>query len=475
MPKINVTGPAYESPSVDTNFQRCVNWYPETGGIEGKDQLILLPTPGLKDFSDVAGADSVVRGLIEHQGTLYAVVDNTFYSINSAGTATSEGTLTTNSSRVQMAAIDDEIFIVDGTNGYRYVISSDTFSQITDVDFPSGTTSVTSQDGFIIVREASGNRFYISSVNDGSAWNALDFASKEGAPDNLKAVVSNSRQLWLFGERTTEVWVNTGSASFPFQRLSDVFIDWGAVSEHAITPLDNTLFWLAQSRNGSLSVVKAQGFGAVLVSTPAIANKISSYTTISDAFSYGYHLNGHDFYVLTFPTEGVTWVYDVSTNMWHERSSFVDQEDTRHRSNCYAFAFNKHLVGDFDSGSIYELDNDTYTDDGTRIRRVRTTRHFHNDNRQVTFNNLTIDVETGVGLTSGQGSDPQYMLRVSRDGGRTWGNERWRSPGKIGIYDERMVWHLLGTGRVFTFEISVTDPIKAVIIDARADITIGRN
>ena len=476
MPRIRFNGPAYEARSKDANAQKCINWYPEKDTREGKnDRFYLMPTPGLTSFSAVEGVDSVVRGLFEHQGTLYAVVGSTFYSIDSEGTATSEGTLSSSTGLVQIAGVDDGIVIVDGTAGYRYVPSTDSFTTISDSDFPSTVKTITSQDGYFITHEPNTQKFRISNLNDGATWDTLDFASAEGSFDEIVACVSDNRQLWIFGETTTEVWINTGASAFPFERIQDVFLDWGLAAERSVVKLDNTLYWLAKSKNGSGAIVKANGFTAQIVSTPAIMNKINSYDTIDDAFGYSYQLQGHEFYVLTFPTEGATWVYDASTGLWHERTSFLDNEYTRHRSNCYAFAYNKHFIGDFATGTIYELDPDVYTEDGTAIRRVRVTQHTHKDTKLLTMRNLVVDVESGPGLQTGQGSDPQYMLRVSRDGGRTWGNERWRSPGKAGIYDARMIWNLLGIARTFTMELSITDPVNAIIIGAHAEIETGSN
>ena len=470
MAQLPIVGPAYESKSKDQSTQQCINWYLEQGA-DGT-ATALMPTPGLISFSTPGGTSNSMRAMHEHKGILYAVMSDTLYSISSTGTATSLGSLNSTTGLVSIASVDDELLVVDGTNGYSYIPTSTIFTVITDSDFPDGTETVTAQDGFFITNEPDTGRFRISRLLDGLTWDTLDFASAEGVPDNLQTCYSDNRQLWLFGDRTTEIWYNAGS-SFPFARIDGVFIDMGTPAKASVSKIDNTLFWLAQDRNGSLSIVKANGFTPQVISTPAISYQISTYNTVSDAFAITYGHEGHLFYALTFPTEGVTWVYDALTGTWHERSSFADTIHTRWRANCYANVYGKHFVGDYTSGTIYQLDGDTYTEDGAVITRTRITQHVALEKRIFSVYNLVIDFERGVGLNTGQGSDPKYMLSVSKDGGNTYGNEMWRSPGKIGVYDERAVWTRLGRARSMTFKLKITDPVKAIILAASAGIEVG--
>ena len=182
--------------------------------------------------------------------------------------------------------------------------------------------------------------------------------------------------------------------------------------------------------------------------------------------------------MLIFPTGNVTWVYDVVTQLWHEKESYpvlIDGTQGRHRSNCYANFAGKHLVGDYLNGKIYEMDMDTYTDNGEVIRRARTTEIVHAERKRLFFNKFEVEFEAGVGLVSGQGSDPQAMLQWSDDNGHTWSNEHWRGIGAIGKYSKRAIWNRCGQSRNRSFKISMTDPVKPVILNATASIDIGEN
>jgi hypothetical protein len=223
-------------------------------------------------------------------------------------------------------------------------------------------------------------------------------------------------------------------------------------------------------------VIRADGYSPSIVSTNHLHYLFESYTTTSDAIGFGYVQEGHSFYVLTFPTEKKTWVYDASTNLWHQRRSYpVDAagDEGRHRANCYAFFDGKHLVGDYTDGKIYEWDMGVYKDGTQTIRRIRTSQIVHNDRKNIFFHKFELDFEGGVGLATGQGNDPQAMLQWSDDGGHTWSNEQWVDIGPIGEYTARAVWRRLGRSRNRVFRVMVSDPVKFVLIAAHLDGEVG--
>ena len=260
--------------------------------------------------------------------------------------------------------------------------------------------NVTFQDGYFAVSKPDTDEFYVSSLNDGLNWDALDFASAEGQSDDLVAVESDHREMWLFGERTIEVWYNSGDVTFPFERVQGGFQETGCMATASIAKADNSLFWLGRDDRGWGIVYRADGYTPRRVSTHAIEKDIQSYDDVSDAFAYTYQQDGHIFYVLTFPSGNRTWVYDVSTNLWHKRSYYDGEDDIRHRGNCFAHFDEELIVGDYSNGKLYKLDLDTYTDDGDEIRRIRTAYHVHNERKRSVCTRYEIDMEFGVGLTS---------------------------------------------------------------------------
>ena len=199
--------------------------------------------------------------------------------------------------------------------------------------------------------------------------------------------------------------------------------------------------------------------------------------TLSDAFAFTYQQEGHIFYVLTFPAASKTWVYDASTQAWHERAwrTPLTGDLKRWRANCSVFAHGLHLVGDFESGNVYALDLDTYTDNGEAILRLRTTATTEGLQNRLFYSSLQVDMETGVGSAIGQGADPLLMLRYSDDGGHTWSNEKTATAGKVGEYGARAQFNRLGAGRNRVWELSMTDPVKFAVFGAVVEGAPGTN
>jgi len=468
-------GQTYSSRSLNANAQKCVNLFPE---IEkgGKNVAVLYGTPGLELFVQLAG-EAIRRGKMLALGDFfYAVAHDKLYKVNAIGTAIVLGTLNTTSGSVSMAHNGTQIIVVDGDYGYIYNTGTEVFAEITDPDFP-GADTVTFMDGYFIFNKPNTKSFMITGLYDGTTVDALDIASAEGAPDNILAIVNDHRELWLYGEKTTEVWYNSGNADFPFDRMDGVFIESGLAAPASVIKGDNATSWISSNEYGHGTIVRAEGYTPKVISTRAIEEEMRTYSSISDAFGWIYSVAGHVFHVWTFPSGNATWVYDAATKMWHKWSSYNGdlQEQGRHRADSHVFFNGKHYVGDYQTGKIYELKMDVYTDNGDPIIRKRACQHLSSDEKRTVYHKLQIVLESGVGLTSGQGSDPQAMLRMSKDGGHTWSAERWVSFGKKGEYKDRVLWRRLGFARDMVFEVTVSDPVPVVIIAATLNGTQARH
>lgn len=465
-------GGAYKGRSTDINAQVCINYYPEVDQMEAKNIRALFGTPGLVQFATTSTVQEV-RGFHVVGAYLYAVAGMNLYRIDSGGSVdTITGTLNSTTGKVWMADNGTELVITDGVKGYIYDTSlAGDLTQIADADFPI-PSSVAFQDGYFIVTEKDTGKMYISASYDGNTWDPLDYATAEAHPDDAQMVIMDHRELWVFGEQSIEVYYNSGDADFPFDRVPGVYIQEGTDAPGSVCRCQNTLFYL----NHKGQVCRINGYNPQVVSTPHIEYMISTYGTTSDALAYSYSQEGHEFYVLTFPLAQITWVYDAVTSYWHQRRSYptdLHGDDGRHRGNCYALFDRKHLVGDYENGKIYEMSMSTYTDDSEAIRRIRAAQIIHNDRKLIFFNAFEIDFESGVGLYTGQGNDPQAMLDWSDDGGHTWSNEHWVDIGAIGEYRARAVWRRLGRSRNRVFRVSISDPVKTVIIAAHLDAQLG--
>lgn len=441
------------------SVQRVLNLFAEESPPQEKTPVSLYATPGLVALGPAIDP-ATVRGLHVMAGVLYAVAGATLYKVDAGAAATSMGTVA-GDGPVIMANNGRQILITN-TNNQGYIASGASVAQIANPNFP-GAGSVCFIDGYFIVNAPGSKKFFISVLNDGTSWNALDFGSAEADPDFIIRVFADHRELWLFGTSSIEIFYNSGASPFPFERVSGAFITRGCLAPLAVAALDNSIFWLADDG----IVYRANGYTPVRVSTHAIERLIATMPNRTEARSFSYTQEGHGFYVLTFPNNG-TVVYDAATGLWHERQ-------TQGRKDWavidYARAYDRHVAGAFTSGKLFAIDPDTPTEDGMQIRRQAVTPSIWAESDRATMSKFQVDFETGVGLTTGQGSDPQAMLDFSDDGGKTWSNEKWASIGQIGKYKNRAKWDQLGQFRQRNMRVTVSDPVVVAIHGAYAEIT----
>lgn len=459
--KIGLVGPTYQEWSLPFDAQRTVNLFPVLDQM-GKEVAALYGTPGLELFT-VAG-NNPVRGLFQAtSGRGFAVAGAILYEITADGVSTNRGTLDQSSGTVSMAENGFQLCICDGMDLYIFTYETGVFQKVTGTALPSAGT-VTSLDGYFIINRNDTGSFYLSGLYDGLSWAALDFATAESSPDNLVRVFNAIGQLWLLGSETTEVWTNTGNSAFPFQRIAGAKMEIGCLAKHSAVEIDNSLFWLGADKFGRGIVYQARGFTPRRVSNNPIELIIQGADDLDEIRAYSYQEGGHLFYVLTGGGLGTTLVYDVTTQIWHERA-YLNEFGTYEQQlgACYMYIFGRHLVGDRRNGNIYEMSRDIYSDNGDAIKRQRIYTHLSDENRRVRYNRLEIGFESGVGLQSGQGSDPMISLRLSKDGARTWSDYFTTSIGKVGEYRTRAVFRRLGITEQMTFSVEISDPVKVAI------------
>lgn len=444
--------------SVNVSAQRRLNLYLEFRPQDDGIRIVAYGTPGLTLFADFG--DTPARGFHVVGTLLYVVHRGTFWEVNNAGTMTSRGTLLTTTGRVYFADNGTTIMVVDGQFGYTFNTSTPgvPLAQITDVDFPTPNT-VTWLDQYFIVDKALSGRFYISALGDPTNWDALDFANAEGNPDNLVRVFTDHGELIPLGDVTTEFWGDSGTADFPFARLGSAVVEWGLAARESLTKFENSLMFLGRNRMGECQVVLLNGYTPEPVGGQDFLDAINKYSTVNDATAFSYMNNGHPFYQINFPTASKSWLYDGSTKVWSE----VGTDVARHRANMGVFFINRMIVADWENGKLYTLDKTSFSDNGVSISRQIVSRHIIGED-YVPISQLWLDMEEGVGLVSGQGSDPQVSLEVSEDRGHTWSNEIWRSFGKIGDFKNRAQWNRLGSAMSWTFRVKVTDPVKVALM-----------
>jgi hypothetical protein len=455
--KTPIFGAGLQAKSLNVSSQERVNFYADIQAVEDKTRIVYYGTPGLALFTDELG-DTPVRGMISVDELLYVVHRGTFYEINNSASVTSRGSIASTSGRVDMSYNGTQILMTDGTTAYTYTISSTTLAAVSDAQFPDAATTCTWQDGYSIVEF--GSDFYISALDDATSWTATDLASAESNPDDIERVFAYQGQLVLFGPLTTEFWGNVGNADFPYARIGGGVIQTGLAAKWSVAEVDGGLMFLGQNEMGDVQIYMLRGYQATPVSTADLEVEINGYATNSDATALSYRHSGHGFYQINFPTEGKSWLYDATTGLWSRLKYGIN---ARHRAEIGTTFLNKIIVSDYENGKLYRLEPEVYTDNGDILVSKLVSKHLF-DHDYVSIYELWLDAETGVGTATGQGSSPYAMLRVSKDGGHSWGNELWASLGPIGTYKTRLIWRRLGRARDWVFEVAISDPVKRVIM-----------
>lgn len=473
-------GPSYVSHSSIADGERTVNWYVERLEVEGgSTQLALYPTPGVETL--VTATTAPGRAHLVAKGREFAVIGTTFGEVSADGTTfTSRGTVAIDSSPATLSYNGDgggQVFVTSGNNGYLFTLATNVFAQVR-----TGATAMGAHlDGYFLALDTATSTLFLSDLLNGATWDPTQFAQRSTAPDAWIAVKILDRYVYLFGSQTSEVWYNAGTFPFPFKLHPSGLIPYGIAAAFSATDVGGSLCWLAKTAQGQGAVLQASGFTPQVISTFALQVALGSYSTLSDAVGDTYEDLGHTFYVLTFPTANATWTYDAtptlqltSAQKWAERGTWISESnryDAWHPL-YHAFVNGQHRMLDRSSGAIFRVSSDLGVDVESRpLRRLRRPPGLWAENQRLVVSEFAVDLETGVGLVTGQGSDPQISLRISRDGGKTWGSERWRSAGAMGEYTTRVRWVRCGSARHWVPELLVTDPIPWRVLGARVRVS----
>ena len=456
-----VVGGSSQELSLPFNAERTVNMYAVLDQ-RGIKPASLYARPGNVLFASVGvGAGRV--GFNSTNGRAFVVSGAVLYEVNSDGSSIARGNLLQSAGNITVAENGFQLAVCDGIDLYILTYATNAFQRVVNANLPSAASVIFLDGYFIVNRSLNSGIFQISAPYDGLSWAALDFATAESSPDSLLRVANIYGQLWLFGAISTEIWSNTGSAAFPFQRVNSAAkLSVGTVAPFSVLELDNTAYWIGRDTNGVGIVYKADGFSPARISTEAIELRIQSAPDLSSLKAMTYQEAGHIFYIITGGGMETALVYDVSTKLWTEwayLNSFGEYELPL--TNYLFFAFGKTLGLDRNNGNIYHQSQNYYSDNGEEIARDRIFTHIFDNGNPFLIKNLVINFETGVGNSSVP--DPKVMLYLSNDGGRTFYTYFETALGKIGKFLSRVIFWRLGRHRECTFRVRITDAVKVAI------------
>lgn len=479
MSRFDFVGSTYTAQSPKFQNARAINLYCETaevqGGGKGGSPQMLVKIPGRTVTHTLP--DTPLRCLYSGDGVrVFAVSGATLYELFEDGTFAVQGATETANSPAQIFSNGAQLLVISGTGGYV----PDGAGNCTRVVFGC-MGGYLDRYGIVLKGAAPGESktFALSNVGDFNIWDDLDFANVDQTPDNIQSLIVDHRQILFLKQQASVFYGDSGNPDFPMEPLQGSNIEQGSIAPWSVQRIDNTVMWLGGDERGAGVVWRMEGYTPRRVSTYAVENAIQAYTragiTIRDAVGCVIQDQGHSFYLLHFPTANTTWVYDCSTNLWHERLVWDSITSTwncdRARYHCYAWG--KHLVGGGDAtGQVYNQSVDIYDDAGVPIRWLRIAPHIADPgSKMIFYSNLFIDFQVGVGNAAAPA--PTCMVRHSNDGGYNWGAETQIPLGAVGQYSARARQVMCGSGRDRNIEVSGTDAVAIAIVDADIQAEVG--
>jgi hypothetical protein len=467
---VQITGASYQSRSRPLSSQRTVNWYQQASK-QANYSFVLMPFPGLLLNSSDPGAD---RGFNRMGETLYQVKGESLYFIRNGRTGR-QGAIP-GTDRCIMANDGENLFIVSSTGVYHYSTITGTINLVTDSNIV-GAKSVDFINNQFLYTDSQFTT--VSNVGDGTTANGLNKIGEETNPDSLVRDYVFDELIYRFGTRTIATWYNSGEGNPPIEKLQGRTFEVGLAAIHSVANTDNALYWLADDRR----IYRTTAGTKEVISTNPISNEIDGYakqaiTNISDAIGSTFTMDNDSFYVLTFPSNNKTFLYNETLGElgWSELSSGT--QGGRYQGNSFIDAYGKTFVADVTNGNVYTLDFDTYTNNGEPIRRERVTGSVNGDlvgkpSARLQMSKAKFIMETGVGLISGQGDDPRIMIEYSDDGGRTFQHGAWPRVGRLGEFTLQVEFFNLGTFYDRMFRISSSDNVNYSIFSGTIDLRLA--
>jgi hypothetical protein len=483
--RFGFVGASYTARSTAIAAEECINLYAQTvesvgaivpvkayGGETALPLKAYLGTPGKTVFCALG---AVPRATLWTGTTLYAVTGTNFVSVTAAGVFTVLGTVANDGNPASLAFNSIQVLIVSGGQAYCWVIATATLVNVTAM-LHSVPLQCDYADSFFVVSFVNSNIFQISQVLDGTTWPGQLVNEVSVFAENIVSIIFNQRELWVFGSARTQPYQDTGSAEI-YDVIPGALIETGSAATFSPARLDNSIFWIGADARGSRMAWRANGYTPTRISAYAVETDLATYTAaqIAGIVTYAYQDAGHEFWVVYIPGAQWTWVYDNVESLWHKRYEWnsVTAQSVPDFSWNHIYAFGGlHIVGDWNSGNLYQLNQNFLTSNGNNIRRVRRSPTIGDEMQYMFHSDLTVDFDSGQSpqppLLDGSGNPRSaiVLLRWSDDRGKTWSNLHPMPLGFAGEFTTRVIWRRLGRSRYRVYEMSIIDPVPVAIVDA---------
>ena len=459
--QLNIVGQSYESRSRALSIQKTMNLIP-AAELTGAAQASLMSWPGATAFYAAAGVD---RGMTVFVNELYKVTDQTLWKIDSFGAATNLGTITGNN-RCIFANDGTNLIITQGTTGYQ--LTGTTLTEITDPDFVGGNSV-----GYLnlkMIFDSNGGQFQVADTGDPDSIQPNNFATAESSPDDTIRIFVFNERFNPFGTSSVETWWDSGTGNPPVARVNGGTMNVGLGAIHSVAATEDFVYFLGHDKR----VYRYSSHQAENTSTNAISHQIDLLAEVSDGIGYIVTLEGQNIYVLNFATQGKTFAFNESSNAWFNLSTGANE--SAYIGTSYADVYGKRLIAD--GGNVHELDLDTYTDNGAVKIQERIFGPINGDavgssGHRLLMSYVDFIMDLGVGIATGQGENPQALVSLSFDGGKSFTNERDVLLGRTGEGRIKARYDHTESFYDCFVKIKVSDPVFIAIFSAAIGIKLS--
>ena len=414
----------------------------------------LVNFPGYKYVSQInPDASQKSRGIYLSQlgGFMLVASGQGIFRIESDLTAQHLGDVKNNPEGIEFAENgNSQIAISDGDAYYVYNYgSAPSFTEINKNNY----SSICSAKGYIFAATAGSNTFSYSNVNDATTAFPIDNTGEIGS-DKIVALRPYNDSVWVFGERSTKVWHDLGSAVNPWSLDPSSVMEYGCLNKRSIASAYGYMVWVSLSEDGLATILASDGGRPQEISTPGLDAKFSRLSNPSECSAFMFQMDGHTFYQLTFIEDDFTIVYDFTDNSFY----YATDEDGNKYIAQKLINFNrKYYFISFDDAYLYEMSGDFTTYDylkdknSLRVEQIPR-RRITSPYRTKTYDYYRISALQIV-MREGMTEDtPRVDVSWSNDGGETFRDARRLLMSQRGDRYGIMQTNLLGAARDWTFK-----------------------
>lgn len=446
--------------------ERLVNLYAVAASEEARSRFYLNRTPGMTAFSLVSS--ELCRGLFNADSEGLGVYGSTLFSINEDGGAILvSGTIagTRDIRFAQNNATNRETTLATGTTFYQY--TNGALSIITGDLSGINIVDAICINGIHIAFTAAGRAYY-SAVNDANNYSALNFFDVPGTGSFVAArLIGNQFAVW----REYGMYIyrhDADDADEPFKLVNGADKPFGCLNTFANADVGGVVCFVDQY---GMPRIVGQGYLPQPIGNDGVQSDIAEMVDSSELRLWGYVTGSSQFLVVR--SSEFCWVYDFREQRWHERQSY--QRVTWQAKHHMRFA-GKDLVAPDQSGDLFFLDNTSFSEDGEHIVWEATCPLVTNFPNGGTIHALHFDIEVGTALgadAESEDREPQFMVFISRDAGKTYGIGRQLSLGTRGKWRKRLTLNRCGDfGREgFVIRLSGAGKTPNAIMNLDAEIS----